>query len=105
MADRETNERLKNLKNDYRAVFFGSSIARQGQRVLQDILQLTGVMATCIAQDQRMTDVLLGKRQAGLDIMELLDVRGYDGLKEMERHNLGISEMFVDPYNDKERQE
>jgi len=107
MADekRQDSERKRALKNDYRAVFMGSSTRAQGLRVLQDILQMTGVFMPCMGGDDRQTNFLLGKRDAGLNIMELLDVRGYDGLREMERHNLGISELFIDPYDDKERSE
>lgn len=105
MADerRQDSERKIALKNDYRAVFMGSSTRAQGLRVLQDLLQMTGVFLPCLGADDRETNFLLGKRDAGLKVMELLDVRGYDGLYEMERNNLGISDMFVDPYNDKER--
>lgn len=105
MADdnRQESERKKNLKNDYRAVFMGASTRSQGLRVLRDVLQATGVFMPCVGHDDRQTNFLLGKRDAGLNIMELLDVRGYDGLREMERHNLGISDMFLDPFDDKER--
>lgn len=104
-SKRSDNDRLRDLKNDYRAVFMGSSTRSQGLRVLKDILQQTGVFMPCLGVDDRQTNFLLGKRDAGLNIMDLLDVRGYDGLREMERHNLGISAMFEDPFDDKERSE
>jgi len=97
-------ERLRNLKNDYRAVFFGTSSARQGERVLQDLLNMTGMLKNPFIPGQPdLVNHRLGQNSIGHKIIEMLDVRGYDALRELEKHRTGLTDMYVDPYAEKER--
>lgn len=80
----------KELKKAYIKVFMGS---REGKMVLTDILQSTGLLRdSYVPNNPEQTIVNNAIRKVGLAIVDMLDKRGFEGILELEKQGLRLTQ-------------
>jgi hypothetical protein len=80
----------KKVKDDYRAVFFSD----EGKAVLLDLLQYTGVIRPVYCKgDPEQSAFNEGGRAVGLMLLDVLDIRGYKDIMDLERRGIELTKM------------
>lgn len=80
----------KKIKDDYRKVFLDVD----GKRVLLDLLQYCGVLRPVhVKGDIEESARNEGRREVGLMLLDILDVRGYRELLELEKEGINLVKM------------
>lgn len=80
-------EAARRLKEDYRKTFIAS---KHGNRVLKDLLEYCGVF-------DPHTDLRAeGRRDVGLTLLNALDKRSYQGLLDLQKYELGLTDLEED---------
>jgi hypothetical protein len=82
--------RQKKLKDEYRSLFLSDA----GRMVLLDLLQYTGVIRpTYCKGDPEGSAFSAGRQDVGLMLLDILDMRGYQRLIEMEKYGIDLIKM------------
>ena len=80
----------KKTKDEYRTLFFSDA----GKNVLLDLLQFTGVIRPVYCKgDPEESARNEGRREVGLMLLDVLDVRGYRDLLELENRGVELTKM------------
>lgn len=87
VIQQQANEE-RQAKNDYRGVFLGSDA---GKRVLLDILQAGSVLRPVYVKgDIERSAYNEGMRAIALEILDKLDVRGYQDIIDLESEGVNL---------------
>ena len=94
MIDGKDRAKMNQMQNDYEKTFLRT---KSGRRVLKDILAKTGVFELSFSSDSdRVTSMNEGKREIGLTILEALDKKTYEGLRELEEQGATDTDIFTE---------
>jgi len=80
----------KKTKDEYRTLFFSDA----GKNVLLDLLQFTGVIRPVYCKgDPEESARNEGRREVGLMLLDVLDIRGYKDLLKLEQRGVELTKM------------
>jgi hydroxymethylpyrimidine pyrophosphatase-like HAD family hydrolase len=83
---------LRRMREDYRRTFLATA---HGVRVLEDLLRECGIFdasASCNSSTFRSE----GRRDIGIKILSALDKRSYQGLIELEKKGLELTQFYME---------
>lgn len=83
---------IRRMREDYRRTFLATP---HGKRVLEDLLLQCGVFESSMAGNSQ-TFFNEGVRSVGLKILSALDKRSYQGLLDMEKQGLELTQFYME---------